>query len=77
MRDVRHDHAYGVFQFSHIPVAMETTGDVYARAAVRWLEVQRSLEFLLELLGNKPAGKTFEAMSPLRANSMAFGLIQT
>ena len=44
---------------------------------VRWLEVQRSLEFLLELLGNKPAGKTFEAMSPLRANSMAFGLSET
>ncbi len=77
MRDVRHDHAYGVFQFSHIPVAIEMTGDVYARAVVRWLEVQRSLEFLLELLGNKPAGKTFEKMGPLRANSMAFGLSET
>jgi len=77
MRDVRHDHAYGVFQFSHLPVAIETTGDVYARAVVRWLEVQRSLEFLLELLGNKPAGKTFPGMGPLRANSMAFGLSET
>jgi len=77
MRDVRHDHAHGVFQFSHIPVAMETTGDVYARAAVRWLEVQRSLEFLLELLGHKPVGKTFEKMGPLRTNSMAFGLSET
>ncbi len=77
MRDVRHDHAYGVFQFSHIPVALETTGDVYARAAVRWLEVQRSLEFLLELLGNKPAGRTFERLGPLRPNSVAFGLSET
>jgi Ni,Fe-hydrogenase III large subunit len=77
MRDVRHDHAYGVFQFSHIPVALETTGDVYARAAVRWLEVQRSLAFLQELLGNKPVGKTFEKVGPLRAGSMAFGLSET
>lgn len=77
MRDIRHDHPHGVFQFSHIPVAIETTGDVYARAAVRWLEVQRSLEFLLELLGNKPAGKSFEPPGPLRPNSMAFGMSET
>jgi Ni,Fe-hydrogenase III large subunit/NADH:ubiquinone oxidoreductase subunit C len=77
MRDVRHDHPYGVFQFSHIPVALETTGDVYARAAVRWLEVRRSIEFLLELLGNKPAGRTFEPLGPLRPNSVAFGLSET
>lgn len=77
MRDVRHDHAFGVFQYSHIPIAMETTGDVYARAVVRWLEVQRSIEFLLELLGNKLVGKTFEKTGPLRSNSMAFGLSET
>ena len=77
MRDVRHDHPLGVFQFSHIPVAVETTGDVYARAVVRRLEVQRSLEFLLELLGNKPAGKIFAPPGPLRPNSLAFGLSET
>jgi len=76
-RDVRHDHPHGVFQFSHIPVAIETTGDVYARAAVRWLEVRRSLEFLLELLRNQPPGKTFVRPGPLRPNSVAFGLSET
>ena len=77
MRDVRHDHAHGAFQFSHIPVAVETTGDVYARAAVRWLEVQRSIEFLLELFGHQTAGKTFKPLGPLRPNSVAFGLAET
>jgi Ni,Fe-hydrogenase III large subunit len=76
-RDVRHDHPHGVFQFSHIPMAIETTGDVYARAAVRWLEIRRSLEFLLELLGNKPTGRTFEPLGTLQPNSMAFGLSET
>lgn len=76
-RDVRCDHPYGVFQFSHIPIAIETTGDVYARAVVRWLEVQRSLEFLLELLGNKPGGAMLEPLGPLKPNSMAFGVSET
>lgn len=76
-RDVRHDHPHGVFRFSHIPMAIETTGDVYARAAVRWLEVQRSLDFLLELLGNLPAGRTIEPLGALRPSAMAFGLSET
>ena len=44
-RDVRHDHPYGIFRFAHIPVATAWAGDVLARALVRWLEIQRSLEF--------------------------------
>lgn len=77
MRDVRHEHPHGVFRFSHIPVATETTGDVYGRAVVRWLEIQRSIEFLLELLGNEPAGKTFERLGSLQPNAMAFGMSET
>jgi Ni,Fe-hydrogenase III large subunit len=76
-RDVRCDHPHGIFQFSHIPIAVETTGDVYARAVVRWLEVQRSLEFLLELLGNKPEGTTFAPPGSLRPNAMAMGVSET
>jgi Ni,Fe-hydrogenase III large subunit len=76
-RDVRCDHPHGIFQFSHIPIAVETTGDVYARAVVRWLEVQRSLEFLLELLGSKPDGATFTPPGPLRPNALAIGVAET
>jgi Ni,Fe-hydrogenase III large subunit len=63
--------------FSHIPAASETSGDVYARAVVRWLEVQRSMEFLLELLGNKPSGKVMETLGALRPNAMAFGMCES
>jgi Ni,Fe-hydrogenase III large subunit len=76
-RDVRCDHPNGIFRFSHIPVAVETTGDVYARAVVRWLEVQRSLDFLLELLGSKPEGQTFSPLGALRPDAMAIGLTET
>ncbi len=55
-RDVRHDHPYGLFRFAHIPVATAWNGDVHARVLVRWLEVQRSLDFVLEQLAGLPRG---------------------
>jgi Ni,Fe-hydrogenase III large subunit len=56
-RDVRHDHPYGAFRFAHIPVATAWAGDVLARALVRWIEVQRSLEFVLDQLETLPRGQ--------------------
>jgi Ni,Fe-hydrogenase III large subunit len=55
-RDVRHDHPWGLFRFAHIPVATAWAGDVLARALVRWLEVQRSLDFVVEQLEALPRG---------------------
>ena len=53
---MRHDHPYGVFRFAHIPVATAWAGDVLARTLVRWLEVQRSLEFVIDQVGALPRG---------------------
>jgi Ni,Fe-hydrogenase III large subunit len=55
-RDVRHDHPAGVFRLAHIPVSVWQTGDVFARAYVRWLEIQRSTAFIREQLEGLPAG---------------------
>ena len=55
-QDVRHDHPYGVFRYAQIPVATAWAGDVFARALVRWIEIQRSLEFLAEQFVALPAG---------------------
>jgi Ni,Fe-hydrogenase III large subunit len=55
-RDVRHDHPYGVFRYAQIPVATAWAGDVSARALIRWVEIQRSLEFAREQLGALPSG---------------------
>jgi Ni,Fe-hydrogenase III large subunit len=56
-RDVRHDHPYGVFRFVQIPVATSWAGDVFARAVVRWIEIQRSLEFVREQVASLPRGE--------------------
>jgi Ni,Fe-hydrogenase III large subunit/Ni,Fe-hydrogenase III component G len=49
-RDVRQDHPAGIFRFAHIPMTVASSGDVMARALVRWLEIQRSLTFVEEQL---------------------------
>ena len=49
-RDARHEFPSGIFQFAHIPVATWHSGDVFARAYVRWLEIQHSITFVGEQL---------------------------
>ena len=52
--------------FAQIPVSTWHTGDVFARAYVRWLEIQRSAAFIREQL-RRPAG------GPIRAAVGAAG----
>ncbi len=69
-RDVRHDHPYGIFRFAHIPVATAFAGDVLARALVRRLEVQRSVEFLLDHVEALPRGEILVPLAEFRPGEM-------
>jgi Ni,Fe-hydrogenase III large subunit len=73
-RDVRHDHPYGIFRFSHIPVATAWAGDVHARALVRWHEVRRSLEFVLDQLAALPRGEPRVPTDALRPNEIVVAM---
>jgi Ni,Fe-hydrogenase III large subunit len=75
-RDVRHDHPWGIFRFAHIPVATMWAGDVLARALVRRLEIQRSLEFTIEQLGALPKGPVRVDCGPLRPNELAVAMVE-
>ncbi len=75
-RDVRHDHPWGIFRFAHIPMATMWAGDVLARALVRRLEIQRSLEFTIEQLGALPKGPARVDCGPLRANELAVAMVE-
>ncbi len=74
--DVRRDFPYGIYRFAHIPVSTWHSGDVFARAYVRWLEVQRSLAFIGEQLEALPEGGIREPVGPLAANHAAVTLIE-
>ena len=75
-RDVRHDHPWGIFRFAHIPVTTMWAGDVLARALVRRLEIQRSLEFNIEHLGALPKGSARVDCGSLRPNELAVAMVE-
>jgi Ni,Fe-hydrogenase III large subunit len=64
-RDVRQDFPSGMFRFGQIPISKSDSGDVFARAWVRWLEIQRSGVFIREQLAALPEGPTRAAVGPM------------
>jgi Ni,Fe-hydrogenase III large subunit len=75
-RDVRQDHPWGLFRFAHIPAATAWAGDVFARAHVRWLEVRRSLPFLVEQVAGVPRGALTALMGSLRPDELSVALVE-
>jgi Ni,Fe-hydrogenase III large subunit len=74
--DVRQDFPTGIFRFAQVPVSTWTTGDVFARAYVRWLEIQRSVVFIREQLAALPEGPTRAAVAGLKPEHLVVSLIE-
>lgn len=75
-RDVRQDHPHGLFRFRHIPVIKLDSGDVFARAMVRFLEAQRSLDFLGAMLDHLPEGALSSPCGAPVANQLSVALVE-
>jgi Ni,Fe-hydrogenase III large subunit len=78
-RDIRKTHPYGAYsdEISHQPIVLET-GDVMARAQMRYREALQSIETILRLLQDAPAGEIAlpDYEKPLAASSLSFALIE-
>ena len=75
-RDVRRDFPSGIFRFSHVPISTWSSGDVFARAYVRWLEVQQSIRFLKEQLEALPAGPVTAPIGGLAPDRLVVSLVE-
>ena len=75
-RDVRVDFPYGMYRYSNVSSTVLESGDVYARAKMRSLEVEQSIEFILEQLDNLPAPKSKDREKNLRPNAIVVSLIE-
>ncbi len=75
-RDVRNDHPFDVYRFAHIPVATAESGDVMARALVRWLEAQRSITFVKEQIAELAEGQLAHESEPLKPNSLVVSMVE-
>lgn len=76
LRDVRHDFPLGIYRFVHLPTMTAHHGDVNSRAFVRWLEVQQSIQFILEQLDAVPANGTRKDVGAMAASSIAVSLTE-
>jgi len=75
-RDVRRDFPSGAFRSAHIPVGTWHSGDVFARAYVRWLELQNTFAFIREQAGALPAGGLTAGCGPLRPGHLVVSLVE-
>ncbi|MBI4218657.1 MAG: NADH-quinone oxidoreductase subunit C [Chloroflexi bacterium] len=75
-RDVRTEFPYPPFRSMTPDIATVLSGDVYARAYVRWLEVGRSAAHVQELLDTLPGGPAKVDPRPLRADSLVVSLVE-
>jgi Ni,Fe-hydrogenase III large subunit len=75
-RDVRKTHPSGIYRMVHLPISTWHSGDVFARATVRWLEIQRSVAFVRQQLKELPAGATKLACGTPRPNHFCISLVE-
>jgi Ni,Fe-hydrogenase III large subunit len=83
VRDVRQDHPHGHYRFAHVPVCTYDTGDVFARAYVRWREVQASGMFMLQQIRElkeaekeRMAAEAIQCAEDLAADSLGVSLVE-
>lgn len=75
-RDVRHDHPTGIFRFVHLPVMTSHYGDVNSRAFVRWLEIQQSVQFILQQLQALPKTAVRNDLRSLKPDSVTVSMVE-
>jgi len=75
-RDIRQDFPNGIFRFAQIPISKWDSGDVFARAWVRWLEIQRSGAFIREQLSSLPEGPILSPSAPLLPNHLVVSFVE-
>lgn len=77
-RDLRHEYPTGFYRQCRPELATWDSGNVFARAKVRWLEIQHSLSFLekaLEKLASLPEGIRVP-LGEWRKNRIAVALVE-
>ncbi|MEJ5237206.1 MAG: NADH-quinone oxidoreductase subunit C [Limisphaera sp.] len=76
VRDVRFDHPAGWYRFAQLPVAVWPDGDVYGRAKIRDLEIQRSGALLLQQLEAGPEGELKTEVGSPGPDAVAVALVE-
>jgi Ni,Fe-hydrogenase III large subunit len=74
--DVRRDHPVGIWRVAQVPVATMPYGDVFCRAYVRWLEIERSIAFVREQLRSLPASALRVEVGAIKGGQLVVSLVE-
>jgi len=74
--DVRSDLPWGSYQSHPLPSMTWNTGDVAARAYVRWFEIEKSVEFIADEARAMPAGPSEEEPAGPAGEHLAVALVE-
>ena len=74
--DARRDFPSGAWRVLEVPVATCAEGDVYARAQLRWQEMQTSLDLIRRLLEELPAGSLRAEIGSLGPEAVAVSVVE-
>lgn len=75
-QDVRCDYPWGAYMFLESPTITMQTGDVYARASLRWFEIKNSIAFIHKALDALAPGPVTAELPPLSAERIAISLVE-
>jgi Ni,Fe-hydrogenase III large subunit len=76
LRDVRSSFPFGAYRDCRWEPATDSHGDVYARAMVRWLEAEKSCDYIAATLDSLPAGGLRAAPAESAPEMMAVALTE-
>jgi Ni,Fe-hydrogenase III large subunit len=74
--DTRLMNPYGAYHYFPISISTLSTGDVFARARLRSLEIEESLNYIFELIENLPAGMIKTDINYTKPNSMIVSIVE-
>jgi Ni,Fe-hydrogenase III large subunit len=74
--DVRKEFPWGHYRTVPVPIVTMSSGDVLARAQVRWKEIQASAEFVHEQIAILPGGPVRSGVSVLPAERIAVSMVE-
>jgi len=75
-RDVRSSFPSGIYRFAQVPRASWHSGDVFARAYLRWIEIERSAAFVREELEQLPGGALRTPCAALAPAHLCVSLVE-
>lgn len=75
-RDVRADYPMPVYTAQKVTPEVMETGDVFARAYLRWKEIEASKDFIFKVLADLSEGDLRTAASPLQKEHLAISLVE-